>query len=126
MAEGELRNENEFSDLQAGSDDLLAEARQIVLVGVADLLNQAMDAQALQQARDLSAVLLRQVAAERLVLQSADVEFAASDDAEQCVVVRVEQVEAPVRTPSCSTVRESLSSLSRPERGSSRAERNSR
>jgi hypothetical protein len=34
VAEGELRNENEFSELETGGYNLLAEECQVVLVGV--------------------------------------------------------------------------------------------
>ena len=39
MAEGELRDDDEFPQLEAGGDDLLAELGEVVLVRTSDLLD---------------------------------------------------------------------------------------
>ena len=54
MAEGELRDNDEFPQLKAGGDGLLAELGEVVLVRTSDLLDQPVQAQALEQARDLA------------------------------------------------------------------------
>ena len=70
----------------------------MVLVGLADLLDQAMYPEAFEQARNLPAVEMRQEAAQRFVLQPTDVELAAQDGLKQGVIVGVEEVEAGIGT----------------------------
>jgi hypothetical protein len=53
VAEGQMRHDNEFSELESSGDDLL---------------DQAMDAEAFQDSRNLPAVSVWQMAAERFVL----------------------------------------------------------
>jgi hypothetical protein len=91
LAEGQLRDDDEFPGLQPGGDDVLAELREVVLVRAAHFLDEAVDTKALQE-RYLSAVLVRQMAPQRLVLQAADVELAPQNRAEQRVVAGVEQI----------------------------------
>jgi hypothetical protein len=59
-------------------------------------LDQSVRSEPFEQARDLSAVELRQMTAQRFVLESADIELAASDGAEQGFIFRIEQVEPGV------------------------------
>jgi hypothetical protein len=42
MAEGQLRNDDEFAQLERSRNDLFAEPGQVVFVSVADFLDQAM------------------------------------------------------------------------------------
>ena len=95
---GKLRDDDKLPQFERGSDDFFAERSHVVLVRVSDFLNQAVRAESLQQARHLPAVDLRQMAAERFVLQSADIELAANDRTQQSFIIRVEQVEAGVAT----------------------------
>jgi len=46
---GKLRDESKLAYFQAGSGDLLSELGEVVLVGVADLLDDAVKAQSLEQ-----------------------------------------------------------------------------
>src|SRR5438270_13877777 len=93
---GELRDDDEFSQFESGRDCLFAESGGVVLVSAADFLDKAMGTKTLQQAGDLAAVQFRQVAAEGLILQSADAELAANDGTEEYLVVRIEHVEAAI------------------------------
>ena len=54
-----MGNKDQISEFEAGGEDLLAEDREIVLVIVGDFLDQAMQAQAFEEARDLAAVFGR-------------------------------------------------------------------
>src|SRR3954469_3568542 len=92
---GEWRDDDEFSQFESGRDCLFAESGGVVLVSAADFLDKAMGTKTLQQAGYLAAVQFRQVAAEGLVLQSADAELAAKDGAEEYLVVRIEHVPSP-------------------------------
>jgi hypothetical protein len=51
-----LGNEDKVSEFEAGGEDLLAEDGEVVLVIVGDFLDEAMQAQAFEKARDLAAV----------------------------------------------------------------------
>src|SRR5436309_5791670 len=93
---GELRDDDEFSQFESGRDCLFAESGGVVLVSAADFLDKAMSRKTLQQAGYLAAVQFRQVAAEGLILQSADAELAAKDGTEEHLVVRIEHVEAAI------------------------------
>ena len=46
MTESQLRDEKQLFEFETRSDDLLAEKREVVLVGVADFLNQAVEGEA--------------------------------------------------------------------------------
>ena len=48
MAESQLRDEKQLFEFETRRDDLLAERREVVLVGVADFLNQAMEGRRLK------------------------------------------------------------------------------
>ena len=91
------RGQDDFvAQTERARGDGLAQACQVVLVGAADLLDQAVQPQALEDARDLSAGLaeaLLQIA----VAQAADGEFAFDDGLEQGQVVVAKEVEVPAR-----------------------------
>ena len=72
-----MRNENKFAELQACDSDVFSELGQIVLVRVADLFDDSVKAQPLEQSRYLPAGFVGQVSAKCLVLQTADVELSA-------------------------------------------------
>jgi hypothetical protein len=78
------------SSLSLSRDDIFAELRQVVLVGVADLLEEAMEAESLQQARDLAAVPAGEKSAQILILEATDIELAARDGAQQTVSFHTE------------------------------------
>ena len=90
---------------------------------VADFLTSPCVRSRFEQARNLAAAEFRQVEAKRFVPQSADVELAANDGAEQVLIVRIEQVEPGIAAASLFQGCEGLSSLFLPARGSSIAER---
>ena len=46
MAESQPRDEKQLFEFETRRDDLLAERREVVLVGVADFLNQAVEGEA--------------------------------------------------------------------------------
>ena len=95
-AESELRDDDEFPQLESGGDYGFAESSQVVLVGVADLFDEAVNAEALEQSRHLPTVFLGEVAAQGFILHAADVELATCYGAEQGFIVGVEQIEAGV------------------------------
>ena len=47
---GELRNDDEFTEFQCGGDNLFAERGDVVLVRVADFFEQTMGSELLEQA----------------------------------------------------------------------------
>ena len=53
-----MGDDDEFPQLQAGGDHGLAESSQVVLVGVADLLDETVNTEALEESGDLPAVLV--------------------------------------------------------------------
>ncbi len=55
LTEAKLRDNDQFAQLHSGGDDLLSKPGQVVLVRAADFLDQPMQAQAFEQARDLGA-----------------------------------------------------------------------
>jgi len=54
-----LGNKDEISELEAGGEDLFAEGGEVVPVVMGDFLDEAMQAEAFEEAGDLSAVFLR-------------------------------------------------------------------
>ena len=68
-----MRDDDEFPEFEAGGEYVFAEAGEVVLVGVSDFLDQAVDAQTFQQTGNLAAVLGGQESAERLVLKAIEV-----------------------------------------------------
>jgi len=50
---GELRDEEEVLECESGDSDVAAKFGEVVLVGVADLLDDAVQAEAFEKARDL-------------------------------------------------------------------------
>ena len=53
LTEGKLRDNDQFAQLDSGGDDLLSKPGQVVLVRAADFLDQSVQAQAFEQARDV-------------------------------------------------------------------------
>jgi cytochrome c-type biogenesis protein CcmH/NrfF len=53
---GKLGDDDELAELEAGSDDLLAELSQVVLVSTADFADQPVQTEAFEQARHLAGV----------------------------------------------------------------------
>jgi hypothetical protein len=66
---------------------IFAELRQVVLVGVPDLLEKAMQAESLQQARDLAAVPAGEKSTQILILEATDIELTARDSAQKGIVI---------------------------------------
>jgi hypothetical protein len=60
MYEGKLRDDNHLTEFQSHHGHLTAKISEIVFVASTNLLDQAMNPQAFEQARDLSRVLVRQ------------------------------------------------------------------
>ena len=58
----EFRDDHHLAQFKGKCDDLTAQLGEIVLVASAHLLDQAVDAQALEQAGDLAGVLVRVLA----------------------------------------------------------------
>jgi len=93
---GDLWEDDKFSEFEGCGDDLFAERGYAVLVGVADLFDEAVCTETLRKACGLASVELGQLPAECFVLQPADVELAANQGAEEVLVFRVKQVEAGI------------------------------
>src|ERR1700756_2980700 len=89
-------NDDQFAQFQGGQDDPLASRSEVVLVGMPDLLDEAMDMQAFEQARELGAGVLRQDAAQTAVAEAADLPLAARQGDEEGAVVGTAQVEAAI------------------------------
>ena len=53
MAESQLRDEDQLFEFETCRNHLLAETGAVVLVGAADLLDEAVEAEALEPARNL-------------------------------------------------------------------------
>src|SRR4051812_36291592 len=85
-------NDDEFTQLQGGQDDLLAGVREVVLVGVPDLLDEAMHVQAFEHARELRAGVAGQDAPQAAVAEAADLPFATSQGGEEGQVLRTEEI----------------------------------
>ena len=95
---GELGDDDEFAQLQGSGDHGLAELGQVVLVGTADLFDEAMQPEAFEQAGHLSASFVGEEPAQGFILHAADVELAACDGGEQGFVAGIEQVETGIGT----------------------------
>jgi hypothetical protein len=98
MAEGQLGDDDEFPQFQSSGHDILAELGQVVLLRAAHFLDETVDPRALQEPGYLPAVLVRQMAPQRLVLQPAEVELTAHHCTEQRVVAGIEQIESRIGT----------------------------
>ena len=82
--------------MEGGGDDASAWASEVVVIGAADLLDEAVHAQALDHAGDLGAGKVRQQLTEVADLEAADVELASHDGEEEFEVERIEEVDAAV------------------------------
>jgi hypothetical protein len=92
----EVWDDDKLAEFESSGDHLFTEGGHVVLVGVADLLDQTVSSESFEQTRYLTGAGLRQTAAQRFVLETADIELAADDGTEQVLIVAVEQVEAGV------------------------------
>ena len=84
---GQVRNDDQFAQLEGGEDDLLPGARQVVLVSVPNLLDEATHVQAFEQVRQLGTGVLRQNPPQARVAEAADLPFAARQGGEEGQVV---------------------------------------
>src|SRR5437868_14950567 len=87
-------NDDEFAQFQGSQDNLLTRVGEVVLVGVPDLLEEAMDMQAIEQARELRTGVGGQDPPQTAVAEAADLPFAACQSREEGQVFRPEEVEA--------------------------------
>src|SRR5437867_12034874 len=95
---GECRNKHESLELETGENDAATEVSEVVLVGMAKLLEQTVDAQALEHVGDLGGGAPGE-GAQIFVAQPADEELAAHEMLEEALVVGREEVQAAVRAP---------------------------
>jgi hypothetical protein len=95
----ERRDDKQFSDLQSGRHDSIAEFGQVVLVGLPDFFDQAMRTKPFEHTRDLMGRFFDKVFLDSAVAQAADIEFAPYYGLEQLQIVAVKQVEAAVVSP---------------------------
>ncbi len=93
---GERGTNEELAQREGGDDGPLAQAGEVVLVRPADLLDEAVDPEPLQEAAELGRGVAGQERPELAVLKAADVEFAVAEGEEEGEVVGVEKVEAAV------------------------------
>jgi len=91
-----LRNEHQRLELEPRGHHRALRRRDVVLVGAADLLDEAVAAQPLDHPRDLSSGLVQQVASDVRVAQGLDRVLAAKDDFEESDVFVREEVESAV------------------------------
>ncbi len=89
-------NDDEFAQLQGGHDDVLPRVGQIVRVGAADLLDEAMRVQAFEHTRELRTGVGRQDAPQGGVAEAVDLPLAARQGGEKGQVVGAAQVEATI------------------------------
>ena len=66
--ERELWDDYELSKFESGCDGFLAKASDVILIGVADLLDESVHAESFEQARHLAAAEFGQVGPKRFVL----------------------------------------------------------
>jgi hypothetical protein len=91
-----LRDDIEILQLEAECKNLLAECCDVVSVSSADLFDEAVEPKAFAQLGDLTAGFFFQPAAQVFVLETADVELATAQCAEEFFVIGVEEVEASI------------------------------
>ena len=92
-----LRYEELTPEFQRREHYLLAQLRQVVLVRLPDLLDQAMQPQAFEQAADLARSLPRDSIPQMTILKSTNGEFTGEDRLEKVQIIPIEEIEAPVR-----------------------------
>ena len=95
---GERRDEYEGLEFEAGEDDAPAQIREVVLVGMSDLLDQSVYAQAFEHVRDLRSGAVGE-RTQIFVAQAADEELAAHELLEEALVAGGKEVQAAVRAP---------------------------
>src|SRR3990172_6602390 len=94
---GQGRDNNELSQLECGEEDIMTKAGQVILVSVTDFLDERVQPEALEEPGDLWSGPVGQETAQGAVLESADLPFPSGQGEEESQVVRVEEVEAPIR-----------------------------
>ena len=90
----ERGDDHEFTKLQGGRRHAATEGRQVVLVAMTDLLDEAVGAQAREGPRQLRGREGGEVWAEMAGVKATDREFAAQERLEQSEVIAVKQIEA--------------------------------
>jgi hypothetical protein len=96
--ESQFGDENEVLQFQPAGDDVLAQERQVVVIGMAHFFDQTVQAQALQETRDLAAGFLGEQSTQALVLEASEIELAARQGFNQRLVLGGEKVQAPIGT----------------------------
>jgi hypothetical protein len=91
-----LGNKDKISQLEAGGEDLFAEGGEVVPVVLGDFLDEAMEAEAFEEAGDLAAIFRREVGTEVFVLKAVEVKLAAGEGFKKLEIVGSEEVEAGV------------------------------
>lgn len=89
----ERRDYEQFSGLESGRDNSLAEFGQVVFVRSPDFFDKAMGTKPFDHASDLVSRFANQMFSESAVRQAADVEFTSDDGLEQIEIVSVKKVE---------------------------------
>src|ERR1051325_370855 len=90
---GESWDNGALAQPGCGGDDAASQAGEVVLVGAAYALDQAVHAQALELPRELRSTELGEDATEIADLEAAQVEFAASESEQERAVIGVEEIE---------------------------------
>src|SRR6185436_16881506 len=92
----ELRDEEKVLEREACNRNVSSELGQVVLVGFSDLLDDAVQAKALEESGDLRGAEALEVVSETAVAEAVDEELAATEDLEERLIVVIEEVEAAV------------------------------
>ena len=91
-----MGNKDKISEFEAGGEDLFAKGGEVVPVVLGDFFDEAMEAEAFEEAGDLAAVYRREVGAEVFVLKAVEVKVAAGEGFKKLEIVGSEEVEAGV------------------------------
>src|SRR5450755_3278659 len=92
----ELQNQNEFLDLEPCCCDGAPEPREVVVIGAADLLDEAVDAKAFQGARDLCAAAVGETLTQGLVGEAADTMLSSNQCLHENLVFGIQQIESRI------------------------------
>ena len=95
----EAWDDDQLLELEAGDDHAPPEGREVMFVAVAYALDQAVHAQAFEQARELGVGQVWQMRSQVLAAQPADVELATGKRGEQALIEGAEEIEATVGAP---------------------------
>jgi len=85
-----------LAQLQSCSSHSASQCRQIVFVGIADFLNQAMFSQSLEQSGHLMALFALDGFTQAAIAESADIEFAADNRTEQLKIIIVKKIKPSI------------------------------